>query len=225
MGVRLRRGKPSRSNGPLVAVLSAKAERSRNLVNLALADYRQQTGSTPVLLTTTGLTRRGPFRRAVSQKFRSHDALLRLVAIAEDYSVGQLIDVTEARLSSNSIVQALWDSELERSGETWARRLDLWRSYYKVEIRSSFSAYAELRGFIEARNAIAHGLGELSRKQQRDRARTIGRLANANIQLHGNALVITSLHVERCAVVVGSFIEWLDPFRNPSRLKFCCVGS
>jgi hypothetical protein len=194
-----------------MTIYSERAERSRNLVNLALAHYRQTAGSTErVRLGLPRSPRRRGRRSAVPETFRTHDAILRIVAVAEDFSFSQLIDVTEARLPTDRIVQSLWDSELERSGDTWGRRLELWRRFHEVRIGDSFSSYAELNGFIEARNAIAHGLGQLTRKQLRDRGKTVGRLANADIHLHGNTLVVTATHVERCATVVKDFIIWLD---------------
>ena len=142
--------------------------------------------------------------------FNSHDAILRLVAIAEDFSFGRLADKTEHLLPVHHLVDLLWDSELDRSGDTWHGRLGLWQRLYGVNVRDTFPSYSALAGFIEARNAITHGLGELTRRQRGARERTRQRLRQAGVGVQHDAVVVLEEQVEFCAQVVREFIVWLD---------------
>jgi hypothetical protein len=191
-------------------MLSERAESSCGLANVALAQYREQrVASAQRSRRPTLIARRERQVASLTDRFRSYDALTRLVAIAEEFSVSRFIEASEARLPDDPFVELLWDAELDRAGDTWPKRTAAWETYHAVKL-SSFPSHNALQGFIEARNAIAHGLGELTRRQLRQRTRTAGRLKNAGIPIQGNALGVSADNVEVCAEVVKSFVVWLD---------------
>jgi hypothetical protein len=68
-------------------------------------------------------------------------------------------------------------------------------------------------GLIEARNAIMHGLGRLTRKQTRTLARTKrtqSKLAHAQIRLANLKLVLDAPTIDRAGTTCVNFIEWVD---------------
>jgi hypothetical protein len=193
----------------VVTVNSERAEQSELRVNRALAHFwAQAQGAQARRL--SGRVKRGRVGGVWSAaSFQSHDAILRLVAIAEDFSIGHFVDIVEPLLPSDPVVATLWDAELDRSGDTWHQRNALWKRYKNV-IYSAFPQSDPLDGFIEARNSIAHGLGGLTRKQQRKWDSTTGKLRHASIRVEGESLVLDATHVEQCAIVVKAYIGWLD---------------
>lgn len=188
---------------------SERAEQSESRANRTLAHFRAQVDNDQARAPRGRMRRETIGGVASGRTFQSHDAILRLVAIAEDFSIGRFVDVVETVLHADPVVAALWEAELDRSSDTWDQRKDLWKRYKNVSV-SDFPQRDPLTGFIEARNSIAHGLGGLTRKQLRKRASAAGRLSQANIRLRGESLVIDAAHVEHCAVVVKAFIGWLD---------------
>jgi hypothetical protein len=186
-------------------LLSAHAESSADAANRALAHFRQQQAP--------GDSRRlRPDSRPSGRLFSTYnvrDALLRLVAIAEDFSLARLLEVGESKLPEGDFARLLWEAELKRSADTWDQRNALWTRYLGVSF-GAFERHEALTGFIDARNAISHGLGDLTRKQLRSRDTIVERLRKAGITVRGDSLAIGERHVEECAAVVRAYIVWLD---------------
>lgn len=76
--------------------------------------------------------------------------------------------------------------------------------------RRSPGGHTALLGFVDARNAIAHGLGSLTRKQLQKRSKVSARLAQAGISLARDVLKLQPANVERCATVMKDYVRWLD---------------
>jgi hypothetical protein len=140
---------------------------------------------------------------------RVEDALVRLISIAEEFTHGLLLELTSLKLPADARVAALWDSHVDRETDTWEQRVATWRLVHSVSIPNS-PRYDVLFAFIQARNAIVHGLGSLTRKQLRDRMKSVARLGAARIPVTGNRLVLGESHVEQCADAVRTLIRWLD---------------
>ena len=188
-------------------VSSERAEQTEARTNRALAHFRAQTAAGSASGGSGGL--RGWTSASAASTYPLHDAILRIIAIAEEFSTSRFIDAIEPLLPSDPIVFALWEAELDRSGDTWPKRNELWKKHKNINIKT-FPRDKELQGFIHARNAITHGLGCLTRRQLRNRTATAQALQEANISLRGDLLVIEDSHVEACAEMVKAFVCWLD---------------
>ncbi len=73
--------------------------------------------------------------------------------------------------------------------------------------------YLTFMGFVEARNTIMHGLGELTRKQSRSPEllkRTASRLGHAHLVLDGSRLVLDSTAVDEAVTASVDLVKWLD---------------
>jgi hypothetical protein len=141
--------------------------------------------------------------------YQTEDALTRVVSIADEFTFGLFIEVAEARLPVDPRVEVLWERYVERDADTWTQRFGAWENLHRVPIKT-FPRYDRLLGFIDARNAIVHGLGSLTRKQLKTRHKVTGHLKSAGIGLSGTRLVLAPQHVRDCAAVVRGLIEWLD---------------
>jgi hypothetical protein len=134
----------------------------------------------------------------------------RLISIAEEFTIGRFIDATERLVPTTpDFVPTLWEHELANVSSNWARRIGGWKQLHHLNVKR-FPYWAELDGYIAARNIIAHGLGTLTSRQWRDDETTPRRLGAAKIEIHARRLALDASHVERCAELVGLYIDWLD---------------
>jgi hypothetical protein len=136
-----------------------------------------------------------------------------LVAVAEDFVRSALVDRTEKTLpTSPPLVMTIWN-QLEQDVErTWAAQERAWQDWYGV-IWSKTPEYLHLEGYIEARNAIVHGLGRLTKRQTRTlgaETRTVNRLKQSDIRLDADRLIADDETVHGCAKAAVGFIGWLD---------------
>jgi hypothetical protein len=131
------------------------------------------------------------------------------MSIADEFTLRLLVDVTEEKLPSDARVALLWERYEERHTDTWEQRFASWDGLHDVRVKD-FPGYSPLWGYIEARNAIVHGLGSLTRKQLKSETRVVGRLKTARINTVGDRLVLTADHATDCASVVRDLIQWLD---------------
>jgi hypothetical protein len=131
------------------------------------------------------------------------------MSIADEFTYGLLVDVTEAKLPSDRRVALLWENYVEGQTDTWPLRFAAWKNLHGIPF-DDFPRYHPFRGFIEARNAVIHGLGGLTRKQLKKPNTAEGRLRAAHISLRGTRLVLDVDDATACAQVVRDLIDWLD---------------
>jgi len=108
------------------------------------------------------------------------------------------------------MLQKFW-SRGEAQAESWPGQEDAWNDWHGITLRTEL-AYLSLRAVIEARNAIVHGLGELTRRQLRgDGGLEVRRvLERLGIRTSGQRLVIDEAAMRSCLQAARAFIEWLD---------------
>jgi hypothetical protein len=140
---------------------------------------------------------------------RVEDALSRFMSIADEFTYGLLVNVTEANLPVDPRVSLLWEHYVDAETDTWPDRVSSWENLHRVLIKT-FPRYNQLLGYIEARNAIVHGLGSLTRKQMKKPQKALGRLTAAQISLIGTRLSLSDNNATGCAEVVRELIDWLD---------------
>ncbi len=202
-----------------MVVTSARGERATAATaatNLALALYRslQAPVITGSIVGRVDYARfQNPLRGRTLEATSAlrHATLVRLVGIAEEFSVGRLVDATEPLLPHKPpFIASWWSRELADARATWDRRKTAWARIHEVRL-NKYPGWKTLDGFICARNVIAHALGELSTRQLTDPAdKTLGRLKAAGISTVNTRMVLTDEHVERCADVVRTYVDWLD---------------
>jgi hypothetical protein len=144
------------------------------------------------------------------QPFSPGVAIAQLVATAEHFSAALLIESAEDTLAgAPHIAQALWRRQQNRVDSTWDSQVDAWNSYLEIDFRAH-EYFPALMPFIEARNSVVHGLGELSRRQLKDRTATIKVLSDGGFSVKGNTVTMHDSTVASCRNIALNFIIWLD---------------
>lgn len=196
----------------LAEVETDRAERATALLNTTLAHFRDTTDELLFGLRRSGRSAISVVRRRdrpVRTELATHAALLRIVAIAEDFALAALISTTERLLPSTPrFLEAMWERELGAARD-WPSRRKAWKKLHRVNIQDRFSAFGSMDGFIAARNIAAHGVGNLSPKQLAD-TDLPRRLDRSGISIVGGRIELSSDHIENCAFVGLLFIAWLD---------------
>lgn len=194
------------------AVLTEQGEDARAAAMVTLALYRR----TERCLAGTPRRARGRFSRLgriLSVEEPATSAVTRLVSIAEDYTRLLLERLIESSLGKESqIAQALLKRFPPRADESWEGMIEYLTGVFSLDVRG-FRDYDALMGFIEARNAITHGLGRLTKKQMANESRTRGRLKPAGLAVVANEIHLSAENVERCSKCVVSYVEYLDGLR------------
>lgn len=189
---------------PPRSVLTLNGERASAHARAALALYRQLAARQRSQIPRLG--------QPASTVTPEQLILPRAVSIAEDYARSRLIQITEDVIRLQHPVEVLMWTRTEESAEaSWENLGDAWSNWHQVDLAAA-PTYNELRGYVEARNSILHGLGELTRKQTRGRSaqRTRSRLGHAHITLDGRRLRLRSDDIDGATRVTVDFIEWLD---------------
>jgi len=188
-----------------------RSELARSEINRALAQFRLEAaaGERRAVLHASRLAARGSTADPGPTSLRIEDALTRFVSIADEFTLGLLIDLTESKLPNDARVAILWERYEERYTDSWEQRFASFEGLHKIVVHT-FPRYSPLMAYIEARNAIVHGLGSLTRKQLKKPGRIVGKLRTARINMSGNRLLLTADDAVQCALVIRELIEWLD---------------
>lgn len=191
---------------PARVVLTSQAESSVSQMREAQAlFYWLESEKGPRVRLPPGLTS--------SQLPPAHLILPRVVSIAEDYARSLLLRASESLIdTSHPLRLDIWLRAEERAESTWESIRAAWSEWHAIVI-SDAPTHLAFTGFVEARNAIMHGLGELTRKQSRtDDAlkRTMSRLGHAHLKLVSRRVVITAKSVDEAVAASTGLVEWLD---------------
>ena len=147
-----------------------------------------------------GLRDHGRHLSPSSTSDRYEQPLVEFVAITEHFSTGRLLDLHPD----------LKDGDVG----TWPSRNTSWneREQIDVEDAGAFPEWPKVRGFVEARNAIQHGLGQLTRRQLQGKFRDdiFVAVASANIRLAGTRVLILHETVVDCLRYCSEFVLNLD---------------
>jgi hypothetical protein len=94
---------------------------------------------------------------------------------------------------------------------SWPKREKAWRKRC-VELEDSGEIWLALKGFIQVRNALQHGLGRLTDFQLAPLRRTeiLDSIRAAGCLLEGDRVRLRFDDVESCFDVCAAFVVWLD---------------
>jgi hypothetical protein len=140
-----------------------------------------------------------------------HLTLPHIAAVAEEFARATLLEASEPLVTQdNDVLKTLWE-RAEEQVEQWRGMNVAWDRWHKINVERE-TRYKRLRGVLEARNAIVHGLGRLTRRQtRRDGGAAVrGRLASVGITTNGLMLVVSDDAIKQCAQAAKAFIAWLD---------------
>jgi hypothetical protein len=146
-------------------------------------------------------------RRHEKLEIAQQATLIRLSSITEAYCGDALIEAAEmlAQPGPTRIVQALWDEAAIKATRTWNEQKFAYKKWLQLTIK-----WEVIDAMADARNAIAHGLGSLTRQQIKDQATITARLATLSIGLSGQDIVLSDRSLKGLALKARTFILDLD---------------
>lgn len=138
---------------------------------------------------------------------QAHASLLRMVSISEAYAdVFYELHLSPGSAGATAISTLAIEEHLLQAGRAWHSRDEALKRV--LDIRPGPERNA-LKPYIDIRNAIAHGLGRLTRQQRRSRSISVG-IEAVGVVLRGDHVTLTEAALVGCADAVISYVEWLD---------------
>lgn len=184
-------------------VLGSRAEAACRLLNQTLGRHRTQGPSNqdtkvPARLTSPAFDGLQGERQAT---------FLRMISITEAFCVDRLLDLAEEEVSptGNRIRNQIWERASSSAVSTWSSIQESYKNWYGV--RPSWTTMDQL---VEVRNAIAHGLGQLTRIQRAKRRSTVARIVQTGIRLNGDWIVLEEEDLETAKNACIGLISELD---------------
>ncbi|WP_181771605.1 hypothetical protein [Amycolatopsis pittospori] len=98
------------------------------------------------------------------------------------------------------------DAEL-RSSSTWSDRKVAFSRYHTFSIET-FGRWSQFDAGIDVRNAIAHGLGSLTRRQRNQKTRA--KIRSIGVVLVDDRIVLGTTALDRCYVICRELILYVD---------------
>ena len=162
-------------------------------ISLRVLDHAWLTGHTAEMEEL-----QGRHIRYEHDQVRHNNTVVDLVAVAENFTTRRLLELRSS-LTENDVFN-------------WERRRRAWARHAQVDLTMETPNWNSLQGFVQARNALQHGLGYLTDFQlsPRNRERTLKEIRAAQILLFGDRVYIEDETVSRCAEVCVSFVLALD---------------
>jgi hypothetical protein len=100
---------------------------------------------------------------------------------------------------------------------SWEKRITAWDRHTGIKLEKTIADWPVLRGFIEVRNALQHGLGHLTDMQlgPKRHDEVLSWIGKTGVTLHGDLVRVDELAVERCRRVCAEFVVSLDTAAPP----------
>lgn len=125
------------------------------------------------------------------------NTVIDLVAIVENFSVHRLLQVNPG----------LTDDQVS----SWNKRKQRWKDENVDFLVDLGGVWPQVNGFVQVRNALAHGLGALTAMQlERFRTETMAALSACGVFLDGGRVRLRDDDVRHCAEVCITFLLELD---------------
>ncbi|MEV8506300.1 hypothetical protein AB0368_15900 [Actinoplanes sp. NPDC051475] len=182
---------------------SAEAEAARNLLFRTLGAHRAA---------ISALKPGAPSRLRVSLdddpvQDRCQATLVRLLSITESFASEMLSREIEGAMAQarSQTAAKVADEAIIRATSTWKDQQKAYKDW--LGVTEDWKAVERL---AEARNAVAHGLGNLTRRQLRTEASVRAKLREAGISLQANRIVLSDENLAAATSACCDFIERLD---------------
>jgi hypothetical protein len=201
----------STSSGASVLIISIEAEQAARLIMSTAAQHRRLES----LLAATSMPR-GRLRvlptSSSSRQVRAQATLLRLVSITEAHIVGELVKRIEphAPPPRTSILDDIYNAAEDQAISSWPKIAESYKRWIHINL-NKYPDWKKIEAALDARNAIAHGVGQLTRRQSRkNQSELEASLKSININVRGARLDISEIAIKEMAAVCRRFIIWLD---------------
>ncbi|WIM87405.1 hypothetical protein PT015_21600 [Candidatus Mycobacterium wuenschmannii] len=183
-----------------------RADEASGLLFRTIAAHR----ATVVSLGTYSRQRRlsGPLEDR--EQIQCQATLVRLLSIAESFSGERLLEELQRIVdrSSHKAINEIWERTAVSATNTWDEQKKAYKELLGVTL--SNADWTSVGKLAEARNAVAHGLGALTRRQLRNRQGTVDKLRSCGITLVNGRIVLSDQVLFDAARTCREFIRKLD---------------
>jgi hypothetical protein len=183
--------------------LSAEAEASIELLFRTLGAHR---------VAVRSIRPRPPSRLRISSdsdaiQERCQATLVRLLSITEAFATELLLRKIDraVAMSRNPTVAKVVDDTLVRATGNWADLMKSFKAWLGIDVD-----WKAVERLVEARNAVAHGLGTLTRRQRRNEQSVVAKLRAAGVAVRDGRIVLSDDTLAAAASACRDFIEELD---------------
>jgi hypothetical protein len=184
-------------------VLGSRAEAARLLVNQALGFHRTQ---------MAGLATRAHRSRLAAPildtaQVQRQATVLRMISITEAFCVDRLLDLAEKEVAptDSSVRNLIWQRSSVAAVSTWPSIQATYKTWYSIR-----PSWTRINQLLEVRNAIAHGLGRLTRVQKSHAKATIGRITQAGVTVVGDLVVLEEPDLQYVRQVCVDLVSEVD---------------
>ncbi|MEU0151542.1 hypothetical protein [Micromonospora fulviviridis] len=138
---------------------------------------------------------------------RCQATLVRLLSITEAFASDMLSREVDRSVvgTGNATATKVADEAVIRGTSSWQDQQKSYKDW--LGVREDWKAVERL---AEARNAVAHGLGKLTRRQMRSENSVKSKLKAAGITVEDNRIVLSDDSLAAAASACRDFIERLD---------------
>lgn len=188
---------------PVPQVPSAEAEAASALLFRTLGAHRAAVAA----LKPRPLTRLRTSPDGDPVQDRCQATLIRLLSITEAFASEMLSREVDRAVAdmSNKTATKVADDAVIRGTSSWQDQKKSYKDWLGVE-----EDWKAVERLAEARNAVAHGLGKLTRRQLRSEQSVKSKLKAAGIIIEDNRIVLSDENLAAAASACREFIERLD---------------
>jgi hypothetical protein len=111
-------------------------------------------------------------------------------------------------IASKPIPEILMATVTKSVESNWAERRNFLKSWLGVEV-NSVPWWRSWNGFVESRNAWAHGLGRLTSRQRKNQE-ALSNIQIAGLDVRSSQIFAQREDVRRCATVAVDVVQWID---------------
>jgi hypothetical protein len=134
------------------------------------------------------------------------------MAIVESFVTNELVRRLEREVPEprSRIVETVYVRAEEAATASWPQLQTHYKQWLDVRF-TTFPAWTRIRAVNNVRNAIAHGLGEITRRMARDGVANLRRdFRPIGVEIIGTSLRVSDQAVKTAVVVCRDFVLWLD---------------
>ena len=149
-------------------------------------------------------------QREEREEIQCQATLVRLLSITEAFCADRLLAEVERivdRVPHQSL-RAVWERSAILATNSWADQQAAYKEYLGVSLENN--DWKSIERLAEARNAVAHGLGKLTRRQQRNRQSVVARLNVCGIDVEDGRILLSGNVLLQAAQTCSQFVHKLD---------------
>ncbi len=194
-------------------VESVAAETAMRNLRTTMAQHRRQEAMLRAAPRTVGRLRRLPAGGA-SADVRRQATLLRMSSIVEAFTARSLVQRLEGHVPPprSSVLNDIYVKAEDNATGSWPKMTEHYARWFKIRIsQKTCPSWPRIEAMTHARNAVAHGLGEITpRLAKMEATKLAGALATIDVGLTATSVVITERSLHSCELAGSDFITWLD---------------